>query len=280
MLLRTLSLFLFITIPFYISAQENEAQVKTSYVQGGLNFLSNAIYQGRKDSARAPYLSLGMAWHHKSGFYAGSDLSILTTAKGGFDLLTLTMGYEFEARKKWDGGAYLTRNFYNQSSYAVKSELKWETGAYLGYDFGPLALQTNAGLNFGTNSDIALGLSLYRSFYLAGEKLEITPTATGNAGTLNYYKSYFENRKFSRTRRNGTVVTLPTQPIITDAGDFKLLDYEFSLPLKYSLQSFEFYITPTYAIPLNPVTIKRGLFTRTEELSNSFFGEVGINYSF
>jgi len=86
----------------------------------------------------------------------------------------------------------------------------------------------------------------------------------------------------------GDSITYSISANVIDASIFKLLDYEFSLPVSYAFKNFTFSFTPVYAIPTNPaqlhVVIKtlRGIQllnrTYTEKLYNSFFFQAGIAY--
>jgi len=77
---------------------------------------------------------------------------------------------------------------------------------------------------------------------------------------------------------------------LSDASRFKLLDFELSAPISYHLNSFTFYFTPTWAIPVNPATATIQIIPSvgpprppkqvTEKLNNVFFFSVGAEFEF
>ena len=103
------------------------------------------------------------------------------------------------------------------------------------------------------------------------------PSVTINAGTNNFYKTYFTDIKYALRRRvllNGDPFI---KPLIIKKG-FGILDYEVSAPIKYEGKKMGLYLTPTYTIPINPVSfsLNNGLTYKTEMLTKSFFVEVGL----
>ncbi|MBS1562866.1 MAG: hypothetical protein JST39_00700, partial [Bacteroidetes bacterium] len=71
---------------------------------------------------------------------------------------------------------------------------------------------------------------------------------------------------------------------------FKLLDYELSIPLDYTVKKCTFSFIPAFAIPVNPavvtVNVKASAAsatvskTSTEKLDNSFFATFQLSYKF
>src|SRR5579883_1873354 len=78
--------------PEIITAQENG-----SYFSAGVNYVSNNVYLGRKDSVTIPYISPYVEYHNKTGIYGNLMASYLPVSINGrspdFDLLTLEGGY-------------------------------------------------------------------------------------------------------------------------------------------------------------------------------------------
>ena len=76
---------------------------------------------------------------------------------------------------------------------------------------------------------------------------------------------------------------------VENAAQFKILDYEASLPVNYLLGKFTFSANPVYAFPVNP-SIVQVVTTRTNNMSttryhtekneNTFFITVGFSYKF
>ena len=106
----------------------------SSYTSISLNYISDAIYMGRKDSISAPYLYPSITYYHKSGFYANGSFSYLTKSnESRIDLFLLTAGFEFSV-KKFDGDLSVTKYFFNEDSYNVISEVQADFTAAFSYD--------------------------------------------------------------------------------------------------------------------------------------------------
>jgi hypothetical protein len=263
----------------YMQAQEKEP---ASYAQASVNYLSNFVYQGRKDSLRTPYITPQIGYYHKSGFFGTASVSYLTRPDSGrADLFTLGLGFEKDLTEKVNIGAWLEKYFYNDKSTNVQAEIKAMMGIYGSYDFGPVSLGASAAHSFATQGDWSTGLFLTHVFNSKDEKWEITPKAELNAATQNYYNSYFQNRRVGTRRRlpNGTLINVPAVNL-EDATKFRFLENSYSTEIKYTTGKWEFSLSPAFIIPLNPAVIRIGNKKITEKIENSFTVELGIAFSF
>lgn len=165
------------------SAQTDSSK-KKSYFKLNLNYLSNAVYFGRKDSAVVPYLRSSITYFDKSGFYAGTGVAMLVSPDEPkrIDLINVDAGYSFSI-KKLDAGIYASKFFYSNASFAVGSELKGMIGAYAGYDLGVINVNVGGDILFSTNTDYSSSLGLSHPFESGEEnkKWTITPTLQMNA---------------------------------------------------------------------------------------------------
>lgn len=266
------------------------APVKSrSYFSAALGFLSNSVYNGRKDTASTPYLSPVIGYYHKSGLFADVSMSYLAKAGSSrIDLFNVEAGYDFSLGN-FDGELSANKSFYNSSSSNVKAEITGSAFFTGGYDFVYIRPTFEAGINFGTHTDYLLALGLEHTFYLAKDKLQITPGLLGNGSTQNYYNAYYKNRKVSRKRKTGNVVYDVTT-LVEDAAKFKMLDYECSLPVSYTINKLTISLTPVYAVPVNAAQVTTTLVpegggvtktkTAQETISNSFYCSFGLSYKF
>ncbi|MEO9022344.1 MAG: hypothetical protein ABI237_13240 [Ginsengibacter sp.] len=287
---------LFVCATFFSMLPNVKAQDSTktdgtdkSYFEAGVSYLSNNVYLGRHDSLRVPYLTPSFNYYNKSGFYAGTSLSYLSsTGNSRIDLVEIEAGYTF-TKDKLSGILSGEKDFYNSQSKNVKAETKGSLDGTLSYDLGFIKPVLQGGIVFNTRDDYYAALGLGHSFFFADDNFEINPSFLINASTQNYYNSYYTKRKFVTKRKNQPVAITTTKAYLPNASEFKIMDYEFSLPLDYSLGKFIFDITPTAALPLNPniavvtVTPPSGISvtrTKTEKLSNIFFWSASITYDF
>ena len=261
-----------------------------SYFQASLSFLSNNVYLGRKDTAATPYATALFGYSHKSGLYANLSVSyLLASGENRIDLTSLEGGYIFKAGKL-EGQASAVKYWYSKQSYNIRSEIKGTLSFSAGYDLGFIKPVIVPYVNIGNKTDFATTFGLEHSFYLANDHLDITPSLNANGSTQNYYSSYYKKRKFSVIRKGVNVKVNGSQSgVVLNASQFKILDYEFSVPINYTIKKWTFNFSPTYAVPVSPAmlaitTIKGTAAPKTkistEKLSNSFFFQAGITYKF
>jgi len=262
-----------------------------SYGKFSFSYLSNSVFNGRKDSVTTPYLTPTIGYYDKSGFYITGALSYLSSAAASrIDLFNIEAGYDFNINKL-DGEVTAFKSFYNSNSTNVKSEVSGGFASSFGYDLGFIHPTLMGGINLGKSTDFMGAFSLDHSFYAAEDKLEIVPSFLVNASTQHYYGNYYANRRYAKLKRkNGAGIYYDVTADLTDASRFKVLDYEFSMPINYTVNKFTFGLTPAFALPVNPATVTVNLKpsigtntiskTFTEKLENSFFCTFEVSYKF
>src|SRR5579863_8639251 len=160
---------------------------KKSYFRVGVDYLSDNVYFGRKDSVASPYITPTIGYYHKSGFHINASGSYLAVSGNSrFDLFTIDAGYGFHSRKV-EVSANVIQYFYNNDSYNVESEIKQNAILLFGYDFGFVKPVIMGIFNFGKKADYGGNFGLEHSFFAMDDKLSITPTVSTNASTQNYY---------------------------------------------------------------------------------------------
>ncbi|MFC4233044.1 hypothetical protein ACFOW1_14175 [Parasediminibacterium paludis] len=284
-----LSLLLFVN---QITAQSKTSDdaTKNSYFKGSLSYSSNSVYNGRKDSLTTPYITPNLGYYDKSGFYANSSLSYLTSStEKRIDLFAIEAGYDFDISSQFSGSIYGDKNFYNKSSTNIKSDISGSLGGNLSYDLDILQVNAGADVLFANKTDIALNGGIAHAFYIGEDDNQwtITPTATTHLSTLNFYQGY-TNRRAGKNAKAPNGSTITTSTVVTNRSTgLTLLDYELSLPISYDAKSWGFSLTPTLALPTNPiytstiVTLKSRVGTTVLQTQNSTpISETNLNSVF
>ncbi|PWT70675.1 MAG: hypothetical protein C5B59_19930 [Bacteroidetes bacterium] len=266
--------------------KNDDSNQHTSHWDVGLSYLSDNVYQGRKDSAAAPYITPSIGYHDKSGFFLTGSMSYLpVSGESRIDLITFEGGYSYSS-DHLNLELSAAKDFYSDQSYAVSSEISGRLSGYFSYDFGFIEPSLDLGATIGTSHDLGVGLGLEHSFSMLAEKLQISPKLVLNAGTQNFYANYYNKRKYS-SKNQGSSTTFTA--IVQDASKFQLMDYEISSEIEYKVtKKFKFNFVPTLALPVNPsdITIQTktngGTNSKTsqENLTNAFFFSIGCVYSF
>ena len=286
----TFAFFLFFLFSvMFVMAQKQTTNKNTSedssYFSAAVNYISDAVFMGRRDSVSAPYLYPSLTYYNKSGFYASSSLSYLTKSdQSRVDLFLITAGYDFTA-KKLNGDISATKYFFNDDSYNVISEVEADLTAMLVYGFDILNAGISSSIYFNKNgsSDFFLSSELSHDFVSSNSKFQISPTAGLYLGSQNFYEEYYTNNRLgSRGRGQGSGSGGQTQSITTvqieESEKFNLMAIEFSLPMWYVENQFTISFSPMLVLPQSKATIIANETVIEEKLDETFYWIVGISY--
>lgn len=245
-----------------------------------IQYTSDWLYAGRKDSLPAPYLTPSVLYVHQSGFFVKGFLSYLTTEKR-VDLWGVGAGYRMnKGNLYWGIGGEL--RIFNDSSYAIQSSVSSMVYTYLGYDLPWLETTMDVNGFFGEVGDVLVGIELGKTFLIAENKLSIYPNVYGLWGTQQYYSEYYSYKSSTQRRKTGQGGNTPPPVLITtimqEATKFKFLSLDLSLALRYRVNNMTLHFLPSYAIPFNAATFKTDNSISKENLTNTFYYNVGINF--
>ncbi|WP_316829261.1 hypothetical protein [Pedobacter aquatilis] len=259
-----------------------------SYWLGSVDYLSNAVYNGRKDSVAIPYLSATFGYYHKSGLYLSGSASYLTSDHV-FDLFSIDAGYNWEISDQFSASFNADKPFYNKSSTNIAAGIKASLDAALTYDTDIITAEATFSTVFSKKTDLLLTGALSHLFTAEGKDDDtywgIEPTLTANLGTQHFLDEY-------KARNNKRKTISATSSTVSDGGKFQLLDYEFSLPVSYNSRCWSITFSPVYAIPKNPVTsttiltvtsaakTRTQITTDTEQLKNVFYAQLTFDFKF
>jgi len=268
---------------------------KYSYFKPTLGYLSNSVYNGRKDSALISYLEPGIAYYDKSGFNVSASANYLVSSSAHrIDLYTLGIGYDFNINKNWDLSLNAEKDHYSDSSKAVQGGTKGSMSADMLYDFDLVQAGAGAEMLFEETTQYTSYLSLAHAFEFGKEDTalwSITPSVKAIFGTEGFID---QNTKRRLKRKNpGNKITAVTN-IVGGTNAFAILDYEWSMPVSYETKKWGITFTPTYSMPVNATTtitetinykngIQQGLPVQSvnrENLSNTFYFELEAFWRF
>lgn len=281
------------------SSKENKVS-KSSYGKATISYLSNNVYNGRKDSLVQPYVTPTLGYYDKSGFYINAGVSYLNSStEKRIDLFSIDAGYDFNITDQFAGSVFANKSFYNGSSVVVSSEIKGSIGGDLNYNLDFVNLFAGTELLFSTKKDITANFGISHDFEW-GEKengWSISPSLLVNFSSLNFYESY--SSKKANKKPQLLLANLVSRTITTtvDKPGFTLLDYEVSVPISYDTKKWGYFFNSTFAIPQNPIntttTTVSKLINGSEitnkmdstplsekTLVNTFYVEVGIHFKF
>ncbi|MCG9970798.1 hypothetical protein [Christiangramia crocea] len=260
-----------------------------SYFLADVSYMSDAIFMGRKDSVRAPYVYSSLGYYDKSGFFGNFSASYLVSSEDErFDLFLLSAGYIY-SRNDLSVGLSGTKYFFDDESYNVQSEIEAGITGLLAYDFDILEFTLSASGYFSDNDspDVAVNFMADRSFFALENNLMITPTFILAAGTQYFYEEYYNSSRLGNRKGSGNgqgqggnnIMQSPmTNVSISEASEFNILNIEAKLPLMYFYKSFIFSFTPIISFPQTPASIITDDAVYKEDLESIFYWSAGISY--
>jgi hypothetical protein len=258
----------------------------------GVNYLSNSVYLGRADTVTTPVIEPSLKYTFKSGIYFSGNMQFIPNrATNKLDGGSLSAGYDYDINDNCSGSISFTKMFYNATSTQIGSAIGSTINVNMDYDIGDVITPSLSVdydiLKQGFGSDILVNFGIAHDFAKLGifgddDLGIISPTATVNAGTQNFYDAYLTLKKYKLTKK-GQAKEAAAQKLLNGQeaklARFKLLDYEFSAPVEYKTGKFIFSFTPTYAFAENklPPRITKGL---VDTSGGIFFFEVGASVKF
>lgn len=282
--------------------EDSKDTIENSEIKISSSYLSNTVYQGRQAEDLQSLISTGAGYYHKSGLFINGSISYIPNPDfKKIDRKELTAGYEFNG-ENLSVGAYFSKYFYSDSSSEINAAVSSSAGVSSSYDFNLLTIGAAADFNFVTKTDIVLNANISHPFLLANNNLRITPFINMNSGTENFYQSFFTPtsskgssaasraaKKAAKHRNNpaGTTPATSTSTTSTastvtvlNANAFKIMDYEFSVPIEFSINKFTLSFNPIFILPVNAASLSYNNVTTKEILKNAFVLEAGISYTF
>jgi len=273
---------------------------KKSNFKFSVGYLSNYVYNGRKDSIASPYIKPSIGYFNENGFNASVTGYYLNLAKEHkIDFVSLDVNYDHEFNDDFSIGLIANRTFYQKSSNSIKSNIIGELGSNADYDFGFIELYIEADILFSQKKDVDLDVELDHEFSFKNKNNEfkIIPTLSINFSSLNYYEGYLNKKNGKKNAPNNSGISSFSALTTVNNNRFTLLDYEFSAPLTYEMKHFILFVTPTFAVPKNTIntttvtttkfidgtesSITKNSTSQEEyELKSNFFIEFGVCYKF
>ena len=215
---------------------------------------------GRTAPVATPAFEPSAKFTFKSGLYLSASLAYLPNNKTQkLDGGDIGAGYNFDITDDLTGGVSYTQLFNNPNSTRIASAISSTASAFFDYDIGDIITPSIGGdYNFnkqGIPNDAFFNFGLSHDFIvdkIFGNKnyLFISPTVTGNAGTQNFYDAYITKKVFKNKKRSANQNTLITD-FEKNTSQFKMLDYEFSVPVEYKAGPLILQFIPYYALVQN-----------------------------
>ena len=249
-----------------VAATDKESKFKLS---PAIAFSSRLHYYGRTDSLKSSALIPTLVMQLGKHFSITPSFIFINNNQASFNYAASTINatYNFGKKKGVAGTIYADKFFYKSSSELVRSVQQGQGGFTLGYLNKIVNITGGSSAAFSSsNTDFFALATLDHPFkkVKGNNVFLITPSATANAGTQNFTKSYY--------KKNNFLFFPTTEELVTEnSKQFSLLSYEFNLSLIYAYKRFIVNVTPGYVLPQN-------IIAQSEKASNLFYCNAVLIY--
>ncbi len=280
----TLTLCCISTLLHSQNIKRDTTEIRLSDFVTRISYANDAVFAGRTDSVRIPYLNSSMLFNHKSGLFVQGSISyLLLSNERRIDTYTFGLGYE-RALKDLTFNFSGVKYYFNDESDNVQSQIQGYSSISLDYNFGSANIYVDVTRYFikENSDDFFLVSEINESLYLFKNQVLIQPTVYFEFGSQSYYESYYQNDARRSMHGMGSGGN-PHQPngsslTVNESRKFQLLNIELSSSLAYLFGAFRLSVTPTYAIPLNPATVVINNEAFEEDLKPFVYGNATLSY--
>ncbi|MDQ0967936.1 hypothetical protein QFZ20_003339 [Flavobacterium sp. W4I14] len=249
MRIRLLIFFSFLVIS-NVKAQQDSTKATLTLAA---MYNSNINYYGQVTPEKYPYVLFNATLRFPSGLYFSGGGYKLLNYGSTISETDLGIGYDYDFNEKFTAGLAYTHSFFpanspllqasNNNNINASAAYQWpwfKTDLSLDLAFGK---QTDGFISFGNSKEIELG-----TVFNEKNLISITPAVEITAGTTHFYQTYIiekNKRQNSNGNGKGKSDTAPgivngstTEVVENTVNQFKLLSYNFKLPLNWSNGNF------------------------------------------
>lgn len=235
----------------------------------GAFYNSYLHYYGRIDSLESRgFFPMAELWFDKKFYITIAPVFVNNAALHSKYAGTVTMaGYRFGKENVSAANIYLVKPFYQKEAQLVQSALQAQLGASGTYLSKVVNLTIGGDLKLSDNLDLGAQAGIDRVFRKqlgAKSVIVFDPSAYVHAGTRRFSRTYYKESSF-------LLFPGPQQEITEHVSEFKILSYEFSMPIVYGRGKFQLIASPSFVMPQNLLG-ERG--------ENAFYGLVGAKITF
>ena len=249
-------------------AERRESEPVSRLVACG-TFQTHSSYRGRDDGIIESAFGGSLAYHHKTGIFAGGAIGWTSRPTPGPDDVSLEAGYEFDLSSSFDGSLTYTHYWYSDSStkpQAVTNQsvegmftLDMDAVSFLGslsYDFGG----GSGGAEFTASLDVSKDIMVPGK--TLGGTLMLSPTLSATWGDQD---ERLLQRRLIRLRKK-VVINRSTKPSVV----FGIMEYDVSLPARLHVGMFSVEPLVEYIVPADVLNAGKTLLNKDPSTSNPF----------
>ncbi|MBF9253271.1 hypothetical protein I2I11_08205 [Pontibacter sp. 172403-2] len=230
-----------------------------------LETANNASFYGRNTAQKYPYVATTITYAHNSGLWASVTSYQLFNTEDYVDETDASVGYSFKITPRATGNISYSHFFFSQNTPLVKSVTANALTAYTAVDWKILYTAVTTSYVFGGSSDLFVVLDNSRYIPLnplwKGKRaIGLDPKISITGGTQEFSETHTitEQKKKGIGGAVGGVLD-PLKPgnggstntTTATVHRFKVLTYDFLVPVVVDLGNFELEPSWRYSIPVN-----------------------------
>ncbi|KQR67458.1 hypothetical protein [Pedobacter sp. Leaf176] len=240
-----LALFLFTSVVF---AQQDTSKATLTLAA---IYNSNISYYGQVTAEKYPYILFNATYRLPNGLYFSGGGYKLLNFGSAISETDLGIGYDHEFNENFSAGVAYTHSFFPSNSPLLQASNNNNINASAARQWPWFKTDFSIDFAFGKQKDLFIGLTNSKEIGLGAifsenNLISIVPAIEITAGTTHFYETYIiEKSKRQNANGNGKSGSAPgisnkgnTQTIENSSSRFKLLSYNFKLPLNWSYGNF------------------------------------------
>ena len=250
----------------------DSSEVKKGKLTLAVDYSNNSAFFGRTGGTdKYPFWSPSLTYKGKAGWWlsAGTFHLLNNETAFSFNQISLAAGWDFTFSDQVDGGISYSRYLFTSSSPLVQSSTPHYVNSFIGYDWLHLYSVVNVSYILGQSRDLFISFENSRYFEIETGKtttLSFEPKVSIIAGTQNFASPFNETRSKGRKSKG------PVAGVMTSTSGFGIIDYEFWLPVTYTVGSLGLELAWRYVVPVKLVN--------DDPSTNQSIFSAGVYYTF
>ncbi|WP_125185150.1 hypothetical protein [Botryobacter ruber] len=261
--------------------------VKKGWWTVELETASNSSFYGRNTATKFPYAATSLTYVHNSGLWASATTYKLFNTKAVVDETDVSVGYAFKVGKRVTNNIIYSRFFFSEQSPLLKAVTSNAASIYSAVDWNILYTALTTSYVFGGSNDLFVVLENSRYLPLnplwkGKRQIGLDPKIGITAGTQEFSQTYTQVQQTKNNNNSGspgtggglvgdilnplnpgngngnggsnnsgsTTTTTTTTTTVTE-HKFRILNYDFKVPVVISFGSLEVEPSWRYSIPVN-----------------------------
>ncbi|MHA6247203.1 hypothetical protein ACXYMU_04645 [Pontibacter sp. CAU 1760] len=256
---------------------------KQNWVVLGLETANNSSFFGRNTARRYPYVAPSVTYIHHTGLWAAASAYQLFNTEDYLDEVDVTVGYSFKIRKRLEVDLSYSHFIFGENTPLVNASTSDAISVRTAYDWKYLYSALTNSYIIGSDNDVFTVLENSRFIPLnplwkGGMLVALDPKVSLTAGTQHFSETHTvtttrkKNAAGNGSSGNGPIggILDPLNPGGNNNGNngqqqeetittsttenvsrFRVLNYDFKVPLVVYYGNFELEPSWRYSIPVN-----------------------------